>query len=149
MPLFFFHLRTGDHLDEDTIGVDLLYLEAARREGFAALGDMLRDAALTGRAVRGGAFEVTDRDGRNREREGPMPRYYLNVRRRGELIEDPDGEEAADLPAIRRVAEDTIEDILRRPETYGENQNWDRCTFVITDESGAVAMELPFSEFAV
>ena len=77
-----------------------------------------------------------------------MPRYYLNVRRRGVLIEDPDGDEAADLPAIRRIAEDTVEDILRRPETYGENPRWDRCTFEITDESGATVMKVPFSEFA-
>ena len=78
-----------------------------------------------------------------------MPRYHLNVRRRGVLIEDPDGEEAADLAAIRRVAEHTIEDILRRPETYGENPRWDRCTFVITDESGATLVTVPFSEFAM
>ncbi len=77
-----------------------------------------------------------------------MPRYYLNLRRKGVLIEDPDGDEPQDLSAIRRSAEDTIEDILRRPETYGENQNWDRCTFEITDESGAVVMTVPFSEFA-
>ena len=77
-----------------------------------------------------------------------MPRYYLNVRRKGVLIEDPDGEEATDLSAIRRSAEDTIEDILRRPETYGENQNWDRCTFVITDESGTIVATMPFSELA-
>lgn len=77
-----------------------------------------------------------------------MPRYYLNVRRKGVLIEDPDGEEATDLSAIQRSAEDTIEDILRRPETYGDNQNWDRCAFVITDESGTIVAEMPFSEFA-
>ena len=76
-----------------------------------------------------------------------MSRYYLNLRRKGVLIADPDGEEAADLPALRRVVEDTIEDILRRPETYGENQNWDRCTFEITDEGGATVMKVPFSEF--
>lgn len=77
-----------------------------------------------------------------------MPRYYFNVRRKGVLIEDPDGEEAADLSAIRKSAENTIEDILRRPETYGENQRWDRCTFVITDGNGATVMTVPFSEFA-
>ena len=77
-----------------------------------------------------------------------MPRYYLNVRRRGVLIEDPDGEEASDLSAIRQSADETIEDILRRPETYGENQRWDRCTFEITDENGATLMKVLFSEFA-
>ena len=77
-----------------------------------------------------------------------MPRYYLNVRRKGVLIEDPEGEEAVDLSAIRQVADETIEDILRRPETYGEAQKWDRCTFEITDGSGTIVMMVPFSEFA-
>ena len=77
-----------------------------------------------------------------------MPRYYLNLRRQGVLIEDPEGEEAANLSVIRQSAEDTIEDILRRPETYGENQRWDRCTFEITDVNGATLMKVPFSEFA-
>lgn len=77
-----------------------------------------------------------------------MPRYYLNLRRKGVLIADPDGEEAADLPALRRVIENTIEDILRRPETYGENPYWDQCTFEIADEGGTIVMTVPFSEFA-
>ena len=77
-----------------------------------------------------------------------MPHYYFNVRRKGVLIEDPDGEEATDVWAVRRAAEDAIEDILRRPETYGENPEWDRCTFVITDESGATVLTMQFSEFA-
>lgn len=78
-----------------------------------------------------------------------MPRYFLNVRDRGVLIEDPDGDEVADLAGIRTLAEATIEDILARPETYGEAQRWDRCTFVITDERGTTVLELLFSEFAV
>ena len=171
MPLFFFHLRTGAHLDEDALGVDLPDIGAARREALRAVADMTRDAALTDTTLKGEAFEIADRDGRlaltvpfdalldrtlpargragqgDHLSEGPMPRYHFNIRRKGVLIEDPDGEEAADLEAIRRVAEDTIEDILRRPETYGQNQNWDRCAFEITDERGATVMKVPFSEF--
>ena len=64
MPLFFFHLRIGDHLDEDTIGVDLPDLNAARREASRAMADMLRDAALTGQVVQAEAFEVTGEDRR-------------------------------------------------------------------------------------
>ena len=64
MPLFFFHIRTGEDLDEDTVGVDLPDLDAVRGETAAAMGDMFRDAALTGKPVVGEAFEVTDEDGR-------------------------------------------------------------------------------------
>ncbi len=76
-----------------------------------------------------------------------MPRYFLNVRDRGVLIEDPDGDEASDLAGIRRIAERAMQDILLRPETYGEAQRWDRCAFEITDEGGAVVLNLPFSEY--
>jgi tRNA uridine 5-carbamoylmethylation protein Kti12 len=54
------------------------------------------------------------------------------------------GDRAGCIEVVRQL----VEDILRRPETYGENPRWDRCTFVITDESGALVMTVPFSEFA-
>ena len=75
-----------------------------------------------------------------------MARYYLNVRSGSVLIEDPDGEDAQDLPSLRRIAQDTMEDILRRPETYGETQRWERCSIEVTDEAGAIVLTLPFSE---
>ena len=65
MPLYFFHLRNSEHLDEDTLGVDLPALADARVEALRALADMLRDAALTGEAVQGEAFEITDPDGQS------------------------------------------------------------------------------------
>ena len=64
------------------------------------------------------------------------------------LIEDPDGDEAADLAGIRSIAERAIEDIFARPETYGEAQRWNRCAFEITDESGTAVLQIPFSEYA-
>jgi hypothetical protein len=63
MPLYFFHLRTGEHLDRDTVGVDLRDLDDARFEALGAIADMLRDAALIGQAVQGEAFEITDQEG--------------------------------------------------------------------------------------
>lgn len=63
MPLFFFHLRIHGHLDEDDVGVELPHLDAVRLEAVAAIGDLVRDAALTGEAVAGEAFEVTDEGG--------------------------------------------------------------------------------------
>ena len=64
MPLYFFHLRAGGHLDKDVFGVDLPGLDEVRREALGAMADMVRDAELTGRAVQGEAFEIADRDGR-------------------------------------------------------------------------------------
>ena len=76
-----------------------------------------------------------------------MPRYYLNVRDRDVLIEDPDGDEASGLPAIRRIAESCIADIYARPHTYGEALLWDRRSLEITDEAGSTVLVLPFSEY--
>ncbi len=70
MPLFFFHLRTGEHLDEDTIGVDLADLDAARRAALAAIADLLRDASLTAQSC--------DRRGVRDRRSGRAP--VLTVR---------------------------------------------------------------------
>ena len=64
MPLYFFHLRTGEHLDTDTIGVELPDLNAARRAALEAIADMLRDASLSDQPLQGEAFEITDREGR-------------------------------------------------------------------------------------
>ena len=64
MPLFFFHLRVGEHLDKDVLGVELADVADAHRQAIWAIGDMMRDAALTGTASCGDMFEITDRDGR-------------------------------------------------------------------------------------
>lgn len=77
-----------------------------------------------------------------------MPRYFLNVRDRDVLIEDPDGDEAADLSAIRGIAESCIADIYARPHTYGEALLWGRRSLEITDEAGATVLVVPFSEYA-
>ena len=77
-----------------------------------------------------------------------MPRYFLNVRDRGVLMEDPDGDDAADLAEIRRIAEGCVADIYARPHTYGEALLWDRRTLEITDETGATVLVVPFSEYA-
>lgn len=64
MPVFFFHVEVGRHLDEDTIGVDLADLDAVRGEALWAIADTMRDAAVNGTAVTGEAFEIVDEDGR-------------------------------------------------------------------------------------
>lgn len=56
MPLCFFHLRTGEHLDKDAAGVDDPGLEAS--------GDLVWAAVPVRQPVRGDAFEINDQDGR-------------------------------------------------------------------------------------
>ena len=77
-----------------------------------------------------------------------MPRYFLNVRDRDVLMEDPDGDEASGLNEIRRIAESCIADIYARPHTYGEALTWDRRSLEITDETGSTVLVVPFSEYA-
>ena len=75
-----------------------------------------------------------------------MPRYFLNIRDRDVLIEDPDGDEVANIDGIRRIAEACIVDIYARPEMYGDTLLWDRRSFEITDESGATVLVIPLAE---
>ena len=76
-----------------------------------------------------------------------MPRYYLNIRDRGVLIEDPDGDEVEDIAGIRRIADACIADIYARPHVYGEPQAWDRRSFEITDADGHTVLVVPLSEY--
>ena len=79
-------------------------------------------------------------------RDGSVPRYFLNIRDRDVLIEDPDGDEVADLAGIRRIVEACIVDIYARPETYGDTLIWDRRSFEITDECGATVLVIPLAQ---
>ncbi|MBX9934152.1 MAG: hypothetical protein K2Y56_21965 [Methylobacterium sp.] len=74
-----------------------------------------------------------------------MPRYFLNLRDRGTLIEDPEGDEAQDIAEILRIAQATIDDIFGRPETYGDMRRWNRFSFEITDEAGELVLTVPFA----
>ena len=75
-----------------------------------------------------------------------MPRFFLNLRDRDRLIDDPEGEEADDLAAIARSVQTTIEDIFGRPETYGEPQRWNRFVFEVTNEAGEIVLEVPLAD---
>ena len=75
-----------------------------------------------------------------------VPRFFLNIRDRGVLIEDPDGDDVPDLAAIQQIAEACIVDIYARPETYGDTLTWDRRSFEITNEDGATVLVIPLSD---
>jgi hypothetical protein len=63
MPRYFFHIRCGDELESDEIGVDLPNDEAAVNEGRIVAGELLRDAGMA-RKVPHDTVEVMDGEGR-------------------------------------------------------------------------------------
>jgi hypothetical protein len=74
-----------------------------------------------------------------------MPRFFLNILKNGELIEDPEGDDVPDLHAIRQIAIETLRDLRRLPHVYGEPHLWEEREFVITNETGQVLMVIPFT----
>jgi hypothetical protein len=75
-----------------------------------------------------------------------MPRYFFNVRRSGVLIRDPEGDDLQDIEAARELGLEIVQDMVRLPHVYGEMREWQRNEFVITDETGATLLVLPFAD---
>jgi hypothetical protein len=75
-----------------------------------------------------------------------MPRYFFNVRRDGVLIPDREGDGLSDLDAARQLGLETVQDMMRLPHVYGERRGWQKDEFIITDETGATVLVLPFTE---
>ncbi len=73
-----------------------------------------------------------------------MPRFFMNIRRGGAQIPDLEGDELPDVEAARREALETVRDMMQLPHVYGDMREWHRDAFVITDESGAVVLVVPF-----
>jgi hypothetical protein len=63
MPLFHFHLRTPDGLEEDKIGLSLSGLEDAHREVLQAIPDLMAEMLRNGRNPLHCVFEITDEQG--------------------------------------------------------------------------------------
>jgi hypothetical protein len=63
MPLFYFHLRTPDGLEEDKIGLSLSDLEDAHREVLLAIPDLTAEMMRIGRSPFRCVFEITDEKG--------------------------------------------------------------------------------------
>ncbi|MDQ0558665.1 hypothetical protein QO004_000440 [Rhizobium mesoamericanum] len=64
MTRYFFHIRDGDDLVEDTDGVELPDHASAREEAVRAAREMLAEKLLLGERIDGELFEVTDESGR-------------------------------------------------------------------------------------
>jgi hypothetical protein len=72
-----------------------------------------------------------------------MPRYFFNTRLSKELIEDPEGEELRDPDRAWEVARAMILELLRSEGPAGALLS---AVIEVTDESGEIVLEFPFSE---
>jgi hypothetical protein len=72
-----------------------------------------------------------------------MPRYFFNTRIGDEIIPDNDGEELRDPDQAWEAAKAMILDLLR---DEGDHPSLLTALIVVTDESGEIVLEFPFSE---
>lgn len=72
-----------------------------------------------------------------------MPRYFFNTRIGSDLILDPEGEVLRDPDHAWQAARTTIREILR---TDGEQRGILNAVLEVTDDSGEIVLEFPFTE---
>ena len=72
-------------------------------------------------------------------------RYFMNVRYRGRLIPDHEGDELANEEAVHGHALATAHDLVFRTR-MDTIRSWFDCSFEVTDESGRTVLVMPFSE---
>jgi len=72
-------------------------------------------------------------------------RYFMNVRYRGRLIPDSEGDELANEAAVRGHALANAHDLVFRTR-MDTLRSWFDCSFEVTDESGRTVLVMPFSE---
>lgn len=73
-----------------------------------------------------------------------LPRFFLHQRHGGDLIEDIEGAEFADLDALRREAVLSAREIMSERLLKGEDMN--NSAFEIVDEGGNVVLCVSFKE---
>ncbi len=72
-----------------------------------------------------------------------MPRYFFNTRIAGQLIADPDGVELRDPDQAWTLAQSMIRELLQEE---GGQPDLITATLEVTDETGHVVLEFPFTE---
>jgi hypothetical protein len=72
-----------------------------------------------------------------------MPRYFFNTRIGDELILDPEGEELRDPDHAWEIARAMIRELLKTEGAEGSLLN---AALEVSDDSGEVVLEFPFSE---
>jgi hypothetical protein len=72
-------------------------------------------------------------------------RYFMNIRYRGRLISDPEGDELSNEEALHGHALAIARDLVfgTRMDTI---RSWFDCSFEITDEGGRTVLVMPFDE---
>lgn len=74
-----------------------------------------------------------------------MPRFFLNLRHRGRLFPDNEGDLLPDAAAARAHALETARDLIANGR-MDSIRNWYDCAFEIADESGKVVETVPFGD---
>jgi hypothetical protein len=74
-----------------------------------------------------------------------VSRYFMNVRYRGRLIADHEGDELANEDAVRAHALATAHDLVFRTR-MDTIRDWFDCSFEVTDESNRTVLVMPFDE---
>ena len=74
-----------------------------------------------------------------------IPRYFMNLRYRGRLIPDHEGDELPNEEAVHAHALATAHDLVLRTR-MDTIRSWFDCTFEVTDESGRLVLVMPFDE---
>jgi len=72
-----------------------------------------------------------------------MPRYFFNTRIADELITDPEGEVLRDPDRAWEMARAMIRELLKTEGADGALLN---AVIEVTDDSGEVVLEFPFTE---
>jgi hypothetical protein len=72
-----------------------------------------------------------------------MPRYFFNTRIADELVLDPEGEELRDPDHAWEIARAMIRELLK---TEGAEGSLLSAVLEVSDDSGEVVLEFPFSE---
>lgn len=77
-----------------------------------------------------------------------VPRYFMNLRCRGRLFADKEGDALPDAAAARAYAWETARDLISNGR-LDSIRNWYDCTFEIMDETGRLVLAVPFAETVV
>ncbi len=72
-----------------------------------------------------------------------MPRYFFNTRIGDDLIDDPEGEELRNPDRAWEVAHAMILELLKSEGAVGPLLS---AVIEVTDETGEIVLELPFTE---
>lgn len=73
-----------------------------------------------------------------------MPRYFFHIRQGDELFTDDEGEELADLNAVRNEAVESARELMADDVAQGRPS--ELRVFEVTDEHGNTVLTLPFED---